>query len=81
MGRDALDAFGQQAMWYLVEAIILTIVFLTGLAAFWQYAIVGFVLGWFVFYSIVPVARLLGRIFPKIRKPPWQPGTPRPSSH
>lgn len=66
--------------WGLAEAIILTIVFLKGIAAFWLVALIGFFIGWLVFYAVLPALKLFAKIFPDARKPPWQPGEPRPSS-
>jgi hypothetical protein len=62
---------------YLVESVLLTVIFWPTVAAHPGSVTIGFVIGAFAFYSVVPTLRILGPlVFEKMR--PWKRGTPQP---
>jgi hypothetical protein len=64
--------------YYLAEAVILTVLFLPGLRSYSIAAVIGFLIGWLFFYSILPLLRSL-RVIPALRLDPWNPGEPMPN--
>jgi len=63
---------------YLIEAVFLTALFLPGL---WNYrlcATVGFIVGWSIFFLVLPLLRLARSIFPSLKREQWQSGESKP---
>jgi hypothetical protein len=65
----------ESTRYYLIEAIVLAVVFIPGLIMHYQAAALGFVIGWGAFYVIIPALRLL-RVVPLLRQEPWTVGKP-----
>jgi hypothetical protein len=62
---------------YLVESVVLTAIFLPTVAAHPGAVTIGFTIGAFAFYSVIPTLRILGPlVFEKME--PWRRGTPQP---
>jgi hypothetical protein len=62
---------------YLVESVVLTAIFLPTVAAHPGAVTIGFAIGAFAFYSVIPTLRILGPlVFEKME--PWKRGTPQP---
>lgn len=64
---------------YVMEAAMLTIVFGRGLAGYPAASTIGLALGILLFFSVLPVVRLLRAVLWSIRREPWIAGQPRPS--
>ena len=63
---------------YLAEAVILAVIFSPGLISHYIAAAVGLIIGWLLFFIVLPVLRLL-RIFPSLHRESWKPGEDMPS--
>jgi len=62
---------------YLVESVALTVIFLPTVAAHPVAVTIGFAIGAFAFYSVIPMLRIVGPlVFERIE--PWKRGTPQP---
>jgi hypothetical protein len=62
---------------YLVESVALTAIFLPTVTAHPGAVMIGFAIGAFAFYSVIPTLRILGPlVFEKMQ--PWKRGTPQP---
>jgi hypothetical protein len=62
---------------YLVESVALTAIFLPTVTAHPGAVTIGFAIGAFAFYSVIPTLRILGPlVFEKMQ--PWKRGTPQP---
>jgi hypothetical protein len=59
--------------YYVVEAVLMTILFFPGLQRHFIAAAVGIVFGWLLFYSVLPLLRTL-RVIRAWRCEPWQVG-------
>ena len=63
---------------YVVEALVLLVVFYPAVLAHMCAMLVGFVVGALAFYAVIPILRLVGPlVFERIE--PWQKGTPQPT--
>lgn len=67
----------QSVLLYVLESVVLVIVFFPMIRANFSTVLIGFVIGALAFWSVIPTLRLLGPlVFQKIA--PWQKGTPQP---
>lgn len=64
--------------YYFAEAVIMMVLFSSGLVNHYIAASVGFVIGWLIFYSVLPLIRLL-RMIPRLRRMCRKPGEIMPS--
>src|SRR4051812_45708862 len=62
---------------YVVEALVLLVVFYPAVLAHMCAVLVGFIVGALIFYAVIPILKLVGPlVFERIE--PWQKGTPQP---
>ena len=64
---------------YLIEAVVLIVLFLPGLVAHYLAAGAGFFLGWLLFYAVLPLLRFAHSIFPGLQRESWPMGRPAPA--